>query len=94
MLANVYCFVADNVHVEKQLFAPPLGSSTQTLTAFLVLWLGIVDPHLQIFTMVLETPLPPATHTPYIRTLPYTTGVYLYIPVFFPSVSFIISKFR
>lgn len=73
------------------MICPPLGSSTQTLTAFLVLWLGIVDPHLEDFTTVLETPPLP---TPYIHTLPYTTGVYLYIPVIFPSVSFIISKFR
>lgn len=58
----------------------PLGSSTQMLTAFLVLWLGSVDPHLQVFTMVLETPTHALRYTHSIDTHPplYHRGIPLY----------------
>lgn len=58
MLVNVCCFVADNVHLEKQLFDPllVLNSEVDCLPS-----LGAGPPHLQVFT----TPPPPHTHTPF-----------------------------
>lgn len=83
-LLQIMCVLESN-------YLPPswvFNSDVDCLPGFVA---GHCSPSPLGFSMVLEA-TPTFPHIEHTHILPCTTGVYLYIPLLFPSVSFIISK--